>query len=57
MKWKKEKNVILYIDEIHNLMGAEANSDCMDASNLLKPYLAEQNIKFMGFYNMMNKIL
>ena len=46
---EKEKNVILYIDEIHNLMGAGANnSGAMDASNLLKPYLAEQNIKFMG---------
>lgn len=46
---QKEQNVILYIDEIHNLMGAGANnSGAMDASNLLKPYLAEQNIKFMG---------
>ncbi len=46
---QKEENVILYIDEIHNLMGAGANnSGAMDASNLLKPYLAEQNIKFMG---------
>lgn len=46
---EREKNVILYIDEIHNLMGAGANnSGAMDASNLLKPYLAEQNIKFMG---------
>lgn len=45
----KEENVILYIDEIHNLMGAGANNNgAMDASNLLKPYLAEQNIKFMG---------
>ncbi|MBN2837206.1 MAG: AAA family ATPase [Fusobacteriaceae bacterium] len=46
---EREKNIILYIDEIHNLMGAGANnSGAMDASNLLKPYLAEQNIKFMG---------
>ena len=46
---QKEEKVILYIDEIHNLMGAGANnSGAMDASNLLKPYLAEQNIKFMG---------
>lgn len=46
---QREQNVILYIDEIHNLMGAGANnSGAMDASNLLKPYLAEANIKFMG---------
>lgn len=44
----KDPNPILYIDEIHNLVGAGASSGSMDAANLLKPYLISGKIKFIG---------
>lgn len=45
---EKEKNPIIYIDEIHNLVGAGSASGSMDAANLLKPYLTKGTIKFIG---------
>ena len=45
---EKEKNPILYIDEIHNLVGAGSAGGSMDAANLLKPYLTKGTIKFIG---------
>lgn len=44
----KEKNPILYIDEIHMIVGAGAGDSAMDASNILKPYLTKGEIKFIG---------
>ena len=42
------KNVILFIDEIHMLVGAGATGGSMDASNLLKPALSSGAIKCIG---------
>lgn len=42
------KNIILFIDEIHTLMGAGGAEGAIDASNILKPYLARGDIKIIG---------
>lgn len=42
------ENPIVYIDEIHNIVGAGAINGGFDASNMLKPYLTTGNIRFMG---------
>ena len=41
-------NIILFIDEIHTLMGAGGAEGAIDASNIVKPYLARGNIKVIG---------
>jgi ATP-dependent Clp protease ATP-binding subunit ClpC len=41
-------NVVLFIDEIHNLMGAGSNSGSLDAANILKPALARGTIRCIG---------
>jgi len=40
--------VVLFIDEIHTLVGAGAGDGAMDASNLLKPALARGELRCMG---------
>jgi ATP-dependent Clp protease ATP-binding subunit ClpA len=45
---KKEPKAILFIDEIHTLIGAGSTSGTMDAANQLKPALASGEIKCMG---------
>ena len=45
---KSEGNIILFIDEIHNLVGAGRSEGAMDASNLLKPRLASGELHCMG---------
>ncbi|MDF1884471.1 ATP-dependent Clp protease ATP-binding subunit ClpA [Sulfurimonas sp. SAG-AH-194-C21] len=45
---KKEPNAILFIDEIHTLIGAGSTSGTMDAANQLKPALASGELKCMG---------
>ena len=45
---KKEGNVILFIDEVHTLVGAGAAEGAMDASNLLKPALARGELRAIG---------
>lgn len=40
--------VVLFIDEIHTLVGAGATSGAMDASNLLKPMLARGELRCIG---------
>ena len=47
-KVKDEKNVILFIDEIHNIIGAGGAEGAIDASNILKPYLARKDISVIG---------
>ena len=44
---KREKSVI-FIDEIHNLVGAGSAEGAMDAANMLKPILSRGNIRFIG---------
>jgi len=43
-------NILLFIDEIHNLVGAGKTDGAMDASNLLKPKLARRRITLYGCY-------
>lgn len=47
-KVKDMDNVILFIDEIHNLIGAGGAEGAIDASNILKPYLARRDITIIG---------
>jgi ATP-dependent Clp protease ATP-binding subunit ClpC len=45
---KEDTNVILFIDEIHNLVGAGSSSGSLDAANILKPALARGEIRCIG---------
>ena len=45
---EQQSEVILFIDEIHTLVGAGAVGGSMDASNILKPALARGSIKLIG---------
>lgn len=40
--------VVMFIDEIHTVVGAGATSGSMDASNLLKPMLARGELRCIG---------
>lgn len=44
----EEENIILFIDEIHTLVGAGGAEGAIDASNILKPALARGTIKCIG---------
>ena len=43
-----EGRIILFIDEVHNIVGAGKTEGSMDAGNLLKPMLARGEIKVIG---------
>ena len=45
---KSEGRIILFIDEIHTLVGAGASEGAMDAANLLKPALARGELRAIG---------
>ncbi|NMW85273.1 ATP-dependent chaperone ClpB [Peptoniphilus sp. AGMB00490] len=45
---KSDGNIILFIDEIHNIVGAGKTDGAMDASNLLKPMLARGELHAIG---------
>ena len=45
---KKAGNVILFIDEIHTIVGAGASEGSMDAANILKPALARGELHTIG---------
>ncbi len=42
------ENIILFIDEIHNIVNNNSNENSVDIGNLLKPYLARSTIKCIG---------
>lgn len=42
------KNVIIFIDEMHILIGAGAAEGAIDAANILKPFLARSGIQLIG---------
>ena len=44
----KNKDIILFIDEIHTIVGAGAAEGAIDASNILKPQLARGDIQLIG---------
>lgn len=45
---KKDSSIILFIDEIHNIIGAGAAEGAIDAANILKPQLARGEIQIIG---------
>lgn len=44
----EQKDIILYIDEIHNIVGAGSAEGAIDAANILKPLLARGEIQLIG---------
>lgn len=45
---QKNQNIILFIDEIHTIMKTGSSEGGVDAGNILKPYLANGQIKVIG---------
>lgn len=45
---KQDKNIILFIDEMHTLIGAGAAEGALDAANILKPELARGDLQAIG---------
>jgi ATP-dependent Clp protease ATP-binding subunit ClpC len=44
----KNKNIILFIDEIHTIVKTGSSDGSIDAANILKPYLARNDLKIIG---------
>ena len=45
---KKDGNVILFIDELHTIIGAGSAEGAMDAANILKPLLSRGEVQIIG---------
>jgi ATP-dependent Clp protease ATP-binding subunit ClpC len=45
---KEQKNVIVFIDELHLIVGAGAAEGALDAANMLKPALARSEVRLIG---------
>ena len=48
MELEKSEKIIIFIDELHTIVGAGAASGSMDAANLFKPALARGDIQIIG---------
>ena len=44
----EDKNIIIFIDELHSIIGAGGNEGTMDASNIMKPALSRGEIQIIG---------
>jgi ATP-dependent Clp protease ATP-binding subunit ClpC len=45
---KNNKNIIIFIDELHNIIGAGSTGGSLDAANILKPALARGHLRCIG---------
>ena len=45
---ENNSNIILFIDEIHTLVGAGGSDGAIDASNILKPFLSRGKVRIIG---------
>lgn len=48
LRTAEEEHMILFIDEIHMIVGAGAGENAADAANLMKPYLARSSLQIIG---------
>ena len=45
---REQQNILLFIDEIHTIIGAGGAEGALDASNILKPSLSRGEIQLIG---------
>lgn len=45
---KADENIILFVDEIHNIIGTGSSAGSLDAANILKPALARGHLRCIG---------
>ena len=48
IKYVIDNNGILFIDEVHNIVGAGSNDGSLDVANILKPYLSKGKLKLIA---------
>ena len=45
---KADGNIILFLDEIHTIIGAGSSDNSLDIANIIKPYLVRDNFRCIG---------
>lgn len=48
IKYVINNNAILFIDEVHNIVGAGSNDGSLDVANIIKPYLSKGKLKLIA---------